>query len=569
MRSRPPGQQMRCLCAFVGLLAATAEGRRVPQLTNGPAIKRDSLEPAGHPIVQREIVSLPRRDNDEPAVVAMDFAIRKETKTKGRKGTIQRRDGGTAEAVLHNDARLIYEVELEIGTPAQKVDVILDTGSSDLWVMAPENPRCGNTTAQISVFDYINCTGITFRYNDSSTWSFNDSNEAFYISYADGTSADGTYGQDTVRLGGITIENANLALANESDSSECVLGIGFVANEASSSLSTESDSDDQWPPPGSYANLPVQMKEQGAINRIAYSVWLNEGNEQGSVLFGGVDHSKYEGSLARLPIVDALYYKDYDFGGPLELNIALNSITGKNASGGTTPIMFGATMPALIDTGTSLISLPYEVARSLAWSLNAYDFSDSSYGWYMDCDMGSAGSFTFNFCGVEIDVPISELLIELTDSSGEPVVEDGVQYCQLAVLPNWDYTVVLGDPFMRAAYVVFDLEANEIAIAQAKTGNSTGSASVEAMSDGIPSASEAANYSSTAVSSGYSYAYETIFATGTATRTGTRAPLDPVETGGLVPVSTSASATRTSTAGAHQITALSPLAVVAGLVVLL
>lgn len=453
---------------------------------------------------------LERRERD--AVVAMEFNVKRSvpagvTPSRGR---IQRRDGGMTEVELRNEQRLVYLSEIQIGTPGQTLEIVLDTGSSDLWVMDTENPYCTEDEYDIMLGEGVNCTGIVFDHSSSSTWSFNDSAPDFEIMYGDGSAAIGKWGRDTVQIGDISISNANMALGEESNSTACVFGIGLITNEA---IIEWRDwlrgSSSQWPPEGTYDNVPVQMKQQGAINRVAYSFWLNEGAENGVALFGGVDHSKYDGTLQRLPVVTSLDYEEYNFGGPLELNVVLNSITGKNTDGDTVEFMSDASTAALIDTGTSFQYLPYYVADAIATSLDAYSFSDG-YGWYTDCGMANAGSVVYNFCGVEVEVPLSEMLIELVDEDDEPIVEDGVAYCQLAIMPDSDM-IILGDSFMRAAYVVFDLEANEIAFAQAKTGSDAGDSNIQVMSDGIPSASAAPSYSSTSLHSSYNYDYSRIF----------------------------------------------------------
>lgn len=69
------------------------------------------------------------------------------------------------------------------------MSVILDTGSSDLWVAAPECTECLKTT-------------ITFESNSSS--SFVGSDTAIKISYGSGEVA-GTLSQDTVQMGGFSV----------------------------------------------------------------------------------------------------------------------------------------------------------------------------------------------------------------------------------------------------------------------------------------------------------------------------------------------------------------------------
>ena len=73
-------------------------------------------------------------------------------------------------------------------------------------------------------------------------------------------------------------------------------------------------------------------------------------------------------------------------------------------------------------------------------------------------------------------------------SNGEPV-------CAIGILPSSYKFALLGDTFLRNAYVVYDLENDQIALAQANA-NTTDS-NIEAIVSTIPSATPASLYSAT------------------------------------------------------------------------
>jgi hypothetical protein len=87
--------------------------------------------------------------------------------------------------------------------------------------------------------------------------------------------------------------------------------------------------------------------------------------------------------------------------------------------------------------------------------------------------------FTFSADGPTISVPINELVLAMGVSRGEEV-------CILGIGPAGDSISVLGDTFLRSAYVVYDLENNQIALAQT-VFNSTQSSiqEIETGDDGV------------------------------------------------------------------------------------
>jgi hypothetical protein len=101
-----------------------------------------------------------------------------------------------------------YYGSIAIGTPAVAYDVILDTGSSDLFLVS------SSCTSQA-------CSGVP-TFNPSSSSSFTSTNQAFAVTYGSGD-ASGTLGKDVVQMAGFEVNNQ-------------VFGMFFIAYPLDNSL---------------------------------------------------------------------------------------------------------------------------------------------------------------------------------------------------------------------------------------------------------------------------------------------------------------------------------------------
>jgi hypothetical protein len=102
--------------------------------------------------------------------------------------------------------------------------------------------------------------------------------------------------------------------------------------------------------------------------------------------------------------------------------------------------------------------------------------ADEQYGAIVPCDLSkSDATFTFGFGGTngpKINVPLSEFVLPLTDDSGNPLTfQDGSNACGFGVEAAQGRPILFGDTFLRSAYVVYDLQTNQIALAQTKFGS--------------------------------------------------------------------------------------------------
>ncbi|KAJ5932723.1 hypothetical protein N7516_007212 [Penicillium verrucosum] len=346
-----------------------------------------------------------------------------------------RRKRSTVSQALDNEETL-YFCNVTLGTPEQTVRLVLDTGSSDLWCNTPNSTLCASTK---------NVCAESGTYDSSSSSSYSFVNSDFNISYADGSGAAGDYVTDTLTIGGTTIKDFQFGTGFASGSPEGVLGIGYTVNEVQVGRNGDS----------AYANLPKAMVDKGIIQSNAYSLWLNDLDANtGSILFGGVNTKKYHGALQTVPVqkVRGLYS---------EFIIALTKLSLTNSSGENTYSSSSIPVGVLLDSGSSLTYLPDALVQDIYDDLGVSYESESGIG-YVECSMADDNvTLSYTFSSPTINVGIKEMVIDV----GGLYFRNGKRACVFGIVPAGSSTAVLGDTFLRSAYVVYDLANNEISLA--------------------------------------------------------------------------------------------------------
>lgn len=300
-------------------------------------------------------------------------------------------------------------------------------------------------------------------------------------------------------IGGATIKALEMGFAYNATLQTGLLGIGYDLNEASDSSGGSAES-----APFIYPSIIDQMMSQKLINTKAYSLYLDDYEAStGSIIFGGLDSDKYHGNLIQLPIVPDQYSngtKAY-----AEFNVAMTSFSLTSQQGNTTNFTTSTFKEAVIlDSGTTLVYLPDILVQDLVSRLNG-EADDSTGAIYVPCSMRDDNpKMTFNFGfgganGISIQVPASELIFDLNGAFSTGGYAPQVSFdnpCALAVMGDGGEggPYILGDTFLRSAYVVYDLKNNLIALAQTNF-NSTTSSIVEfqASATSIPNVSGVAS----------------------------------------------------------------------------
>lgn len=264
---------------------------------------------------------------------------------------------------------------------------------------------------------------------------------------------------------------------------EGVLGIGYTSNEVQVGRNGR--------PP--YANLPKAMVQEGLIKSNAYSLWLNDlDSHTGSILFGGVNTGKYHGSLETLPVqkVNGIYS---------EFIIALTAVAVSYSS--QTHNYSSSALPAavLLDSGSSLTYLPDPIVADIFNDLGVSYDSSSGVG-YVPCSLADQDvTVSFTFSSPTIHVAANELVL----NAGDLYFRNGDRACVFGIVPAGRGTAVLGDTFLRSAYVVYDLANNEISLANTNFNSSSDNIlEIGTGTDAVPGATEVSNPVTSVVAAG-------------------------------------------------------------------
>lgn len=179
----------------------------------------------------------------------------------------------------------------------------------------------------------------------------------------------------------------------------------------------------------------------------------------GTILFGGYDNAKFTGDLAFFPMVE----KAPD--GQYRLDVAEPALSYSVGNGIVQVAGVSDQYTVRIDTGTSISYIPEAQFNAISGAVKA-QIIGSGPTYSVDCSLAQeSDGVNFDFGGpkgkVTVSVPWAEMVVPSNDGS-----------CLFGLAPASNDDVngvyVLGDTFIRSAYLVFDYDDLSIGIAQAK-----------------------------------------------------------------------------------------------------
>ncbi|GMS78881.1 hypothetical protein PENTCL1PPCAC_1056 [Pristionchus entomophagus] len=315
----------------------------------------------------------------------------------------------------YDDAEYIGNIT--VGTPGQLFEVILDTGSANLWI--PDATCGGGLTNPCEKKN-------KFQSSKSSTWVSNG--KKFTISYGTG-SAKGFLGQDTVAFGtdstALTVPKCTFGQATsiaaffKNEVIDGILGLAFQALAV-----------DNVKPPF------IEAIDQKLVQQPLFTVWLeHEGAQEnvngGIYTYGAVDTDNCGPVIAYQALSSATYFEFK------MTSVALG--TYSNSKGWN----------VISDTGTSLIAAPEAMVEGIAKAAGAT--LNRALGLYMLPSCTTAVP--------DLQLTIGSTIYKI--DSRNFVIPATEKTCGLAIQAfnggGFGPSVILGDPFIRQYCNIYDV----------------------------------------------------------------------------------------------------------------
>lgn len=317
-----------------------------------------------------------------------------------------------------------YFSEITLGTPPQSFKVVLDTGSSNLWV---PSTRCSS----IACF-------LHAKYDCEASETYKANGTEFKIRYGSG-SLEGVISNDVLRIGDLTIPEVDFAESTK----EPGLAFAFGKFDGIFGLGYHTISVLHTVPPF------YKMLEQGLLDEPVFAFYLGSTEagkvdpDCGEVVFGGVDEAHYEGEIFYAPVRRRGYWE-----------VELKSVKFGNEE------MKLNNVGAAIDTGTSLIALPTDTAEIINAEIGATKSWSGQYT--VDCGrISELPDLTFNFGGKDFTITGEDYILQVQGTCISA-------FTGLDMPPKLGELWIIGDVFLRKWYTVYDWGRDAVGFAKAR-----------------------------------------------------------------------------------------------------
>jgi saccharopepsin len=246
---------------------------------------------------------------------------------------------------------------------------------------------------------------------------------------------EGFVSSDTLTIGDIAIPNVLFAEATK----EPGLAFAFGKFDGILGLAYDTIAVNHITPPF------YEMVNHKLVDEPVFSFRLGSSEDDGGeVTFGGVDHSAYTGAITYVPLRRKAYWE-----------VELEKI-----SFGDDEVELEKT-GAAIDTGTSLIALPSDIAEMINAQIGATKSWNGQYT--VPCEnVPDLPDLTLHFGGKPFPIKGTDYVLEVQGTCISSFTPLDIP------MPNGDALWIIGDVFLRKYYTVYDLGRDAVGFAEAK-----------------------------------------------------------------------------------------------------
>jgi len=349
------------------------------------------------------------------------------SKYGGKAASVRRSTGSNLITDQNGDSSFFGS--LAIGTPPVSFDVILDTGSADLWVAGS---TCGTSCGTVPTFDPL----------ASST--FQNKSAHFSIAYGSGF-ASGSLATETVQMAGFSVSNQVFAVVDQvarnllTDPVSGLLGLGWKAISTSGATPF-------------WETLASGGAWDSPVMSFQLTRFLNQSGTQalevgGTFTMGFVNSTLYTGDIEYIDVPTST--NSYWI-----LPITAMTVQGNSVSLGT-----GQDAYAAIDTGTTLVGGPPDQIALIYAQIPGSSPATGRYDGYYQYPCDTTVVVTISFGGKSWTVSPADF--HLTRISAGTCIGAFFSLTTGDSAPPW----ILGDTFLKNVYSVFRYDPPSIGFA--------------------------------------------------------------------------------------------------------
>ncbi|KAJ4301673.1 hypothetical protein N0V90_003766 [Kalmusia sp. IMI 367209] len=322
-------------------------------------------------------------------------------------------NGSGTVAANPGDNAALFLSPVDIG--GQTLNLDFDSGSSDLWVFSTDLPA--QAIGGHSAFDKTK--SANFKAIQGAQFS---------ISYGDGSGAAGTVGTDTVTIGGVTVQNQAVELANavsrsfiQDTNTDGLVGLAF------STLNTVNDGTKKTPQKTFFDNV---------MNDLDLPVFTADLDPDGTGVyeFGKIDATKFQGDMAWIPVNASSGFWQFP---SAKFAVGDQVVDNPTAS------------QAIADTGTSLLLVDQNVAEAYYSQVQGAQNNAQVGGFIYPCDAALPDISVAIGDSYMAKIPGNQVTFAAVDQANTTCF-GGVQGNQGAGLQ------IFGDTMFKAQFVAFN-----------------------------------------------------------------------------------------------------------------